>query len=113
MLRVLLPLAVVLSAAGVISVEIRVGVALRLLAGASYCDVSLECRLGRSTVFYILWQVIDAINKTDGTGPFFFPQTPAECRTNADVFQACDVSCYREVQLSVMCLCQRFRLARA
>lgn len=89
MLRLLPPCADVRSAAGAISVEIRVAVGLRILAGASYLDVSVEFGLGLSTVHQILWQVIDAINHTDEVGPFFFPQSPAECRKNADRFQVC------------------------
>ena len=45
-LRVLLPHASVSSAAGAISVETRAGVALRVLAGDSYCDVSVEFWIG-------------------------------------------------------------------
>ena len=40
-----------------------------------------------STVFAIMWKVVDAINNTPEVGPFFFPQTDEECRFFAAGFE--------------------------
>eukprot|EP00903_Cladosiphon_okamuranus_P019433 g17868.t1 len=73
---------------GAISVEIRLAVALRVLAGGSYLDIGLLFGVAFQSVYQILWEVIDAINSTPSVGPFFFPQTEADCRRQADRWQA-------------------------
>lgn len=91
MLRLLPPRASVRSAAGAKSVETRIGVPLRVLAGASYCDVSVRLDWGVPWYnIYVLWLAIDAVNRADEIGPIFLPQAPAECRKNADGFQVRD-----------------------
>ena len=45
-------------------VKIRVAVALRRLAGASYIDVAVLFGIAKETVFHVLWQVVDVINST-------------------------------------------------
>lgn len=72
---------------GVIPVNIRLAVALRILAGASYLDVMVLFGLGQTTVFTIMWEVVDAINKTPAVGGFFFPQTEADCQLAAGRWQ--------------------------
>ncbi|CAN0022182.1 unnamed protein product, partial [Pylaiella littoralis] len=64
---------------GVISVHIRVAVAIRMLAGGSYIDIALLFGVAIPIVLLIMWQVIDAINKTPAVGPFYFQQTEEEC----------------------------------
>ena len=54
-------------------VIIRLAVASRMFAGASYTDVALLFGIAKGSVFHILWQVVDAINNTPTVGPFFFP----------------------------------------
>lgn len=46
-------------------------------------DIMVLFGLGQTTVFLIMWEVIDAINKTPAVGGFFFPQTEAECQLAA------------------------------
>ena len=62
-------------------------VALRILAGASYLDVSVMFGLSVTTVYDILWQVVDAINNTPEVGPFVFPKTEFDCRGHAARFK--------------------------
>lgn len=69
---------------GAISVEIRLAVALRVLAGGSCMDVGLVFGVAFQTVYQILWEVIDAINSTPSVGPFTFPQTESDCRRQVD-----------------------------
>lgn len=61
--------------------------ALRILAGASYWDVTLMFGLSIQATYDILWQVIDAINKTPAVGAFYFPQTEDGCMRNANRFK--------------------------
>lgn len=75
------------TASGAISVQIRLAVALRILAGASYLDVAVMFGLGMPTVYRILWQVIDAINDCPEVGPFLFPQDEASCLRHAEKFK--------------------------
>ena len=63
--------------------KIRLAVALRMFAGASYIDVALLFGIAKESVFHITWQVVDAINNTPTVGPFFFPQTREECTRQA------------------------------
>lgn len=72
---------------GAVPVEIRLAVALRMLAGASYIDLALLFGISKETVFHILWQVVDAINNTPEVGPFFFPQTVDECTRQAALWE--------------------------
>ncbi|CAB1107545.1 unnamed protein product [Ectocarpus sp. CCAP 1310/34] len=72
---------------GAIAVEVRVAVALRILAGASYWDVALMFGLSVPTTYQILWSVIDAINKTPAVGAFDFPLTEEGCMRNANRFK--------------------------
>lgn len=72
---------------GAIPVEIRLAVALRVLAGGSYWDAAVMFGLAAPTVYFILWQVIDAINKTPGIGEFYFPQDEATCLRHAERFK--------------------------
>lgn len=72
---------------GAIPVEVRLAVALRILAGASYWDVALMFGLAKPTVYLILWQVIDAINNTPAVGAFYFPQDEAACLRHAEQFK--------------------------
>ena len=74
---------------GVIRVHIRVAVALRMLAGASYLDIALLFGISVPTVFTILWEVIDAINSTPTVGGFFFPQTEEACAVAAGRWKVC------------------------
>ncbi|CAN0340857.1 unnamed protein product [Pylaiella littoralis] len=71
-------MACVRTKSGVISVHIRVAMAIRMLAGGSYTDIALLFGVAIPTAFLIMWQVIDAIKKTPAVGPFYFPQTE-EC----------------------------------
>ncbi|CAN0429722.1 unnamed protein product [Pylaiella littoralis] len=50
-----------------------------MLAGGSYIDIALLFGVAIPIVFLIMWQVIDAINKTPAVGPFYFQQTEEEC----------------------------------
>ena len=81
-------------------VKIRVAVALRMLAGASYIDVAVLFGIAKETVFHVLWQVVDAINSTPAIGPFFFPQTVDDC-TRAAVGGVFMCVCF----VCVLCVC--------
>ena len=70
-------------ASGAVPVKIRLAIALRMLAGASYLDVAVFFGVAKETVFHILWQVIDAINNTPEVGSFYFPQTVDTCARQA------------------------------
>ncbi|CAB1103261.1 unnamed protein product [Ectocarpus sp. CCAP 1310/34] len=72
---------------GAIAVEVRVAVALRILAGASYWDVLLMFGLSVAVTYQILWEVIDAINNTPAVGAFDFPLTEEGCMRNANRFK--------------------------
>ena len=63
--------------------KIRLAVASRMFAGASYIDVALLFGIAKESVFHIMWQVVDAINNTPTVGPFFFPPTREECTRQA------------------------------
>lgn len=63
--------------------DIRLAVALRMFAGASYIDVAVLFGISKESVFHIMWQVVDAINNTPTVGPFFFPHTREECARQA------------------------------
>ena len=76
-------------------VKIRVAVALRMLAGASYIDVAVLFGIAKETVFHVLWQVVDAINSTPAVGPFFFPQTVDDCTRQAQLWEVCLCACVR------------------
>lgn len=78
---------------GAISVQLRLAVALRILAGASYLDVAVMFGLGLPTVYKTLWMVIDAINDTEEIGPFFFPTQEFDCRGHAARYKARACSC--------------------
>lgn len=67
--------------------EVRVAVALRILAGASYWDVALMFGLSVPATYQILWEVIDAINNTPAVGAFDFPLTEEGCMRNANRFK--------------------------
>lgn len=72
---------------GVISVQIRLAMALRVLAGASYLDTGVMFGVALPTVYQNLWVVIDAINRTPEVGPFFFPRTEFDLRGHAARFK--------------------------
>ena len=72
---------------GAISVEIRLAMALRLLAGAVYGDIAILFGLADATIYKILWDAIDAINKTPEVGAFYFTQTEFDCRGHAARFK--------------------------
>ena len=63
---------------GAIEVEILLAIGLRMLAGGSYLDIASKFGASQSTVFTVMWEVVDVINKTPEVGPFFFPQTDEE-----------------------------------
>lgn len=74
---------------GAVPKKIRLAVALRILAGASYLDVAVLFGIPKETVFHVLWEVVDAINNTPEVGPFFFPQTVEECARQAKEWEVC------------------------
>jgi len=61
--------------------------ALRFLVGASYLDIAVLFGVGRTTVFNIVWDVIDAINKNRDVGRFLFPTEEFDCRNHAARFK--------------------------
>ena len=63
--------------------KIRLAVASRMFAGASYIDVALLFGIAKESVFHIMWQVVDAINNTPTVGPFFILQIREECTRQA------------------------------
>ena len=79
---------------GAVPVKIRLAVALRILAGASYLDVALLFGIANETVFHILWEVVDAINNTPKVGPFFFPRTREECARQAKEWEVGNASAF-------------------
>ena len=56
-------------------------------------DVALIFRLATNTVYHVLWEFIDAINKCDEVGPFFSPQTESACAAFAADFKVGDDGC--------------------
>lgn len=58
-----------------------------MLAGGSYLDVAGRFGVSTTSVYKILWEVVDAINNCPEVGPFFFPQTVPECRRVAAKFK--------------------------
>lgn len=72
---------------GAISVEIRLAVALRVLAGGSYMDAGVIYGIGFNTVYACLWNVIDGINRTKTVGQFRFPQKESDCKIAAEKWQ--------------------------
>lgn len=74
---------------GVVPVEIRAAVALRILVGGSYLVVAVLFGLGVRTVFTILWQVRDVINDTPAVGAFFSPSDYASGLEHAKQFKVC------------------------
>lgn len=69
--------------------HVRLAITLRVLAGGSYLDAAITFGVGIATTYAMIWQVIDSVNKTGAVGPFFFPQTEADCRRSADGFKVC------------------------
>ena len=69
------------------SVESRVAIALRMLAGASYLDLVHQHGVAIQTVYDCLWYVVDAINASDSVGSFCFPGGVEECRKLAAEFK--------------------------
>eukprot|EP00903_Cladosiphon_okamuranus_P005773 g5721.t1 len=67
---------------GAVPVEIRLAVALRILAGASHLNVAILFGIALESVFHVLREVVDAINNTPEVGPSF-PQTVKECARRA------------------------------
>jgi DDE superfamily endonuclease len=49
------------SSGGVVEPAVRLGVTLRILAGASYLDIMLTFRIAKSTVFDVFWDTVQAI----------------------------------------------------
>ena len=90
---------------GAISVHIRLVVALRVLAGDSYMDVGLIYGVAFQSVYSILWDVVDAINKTPTVGPFRLPQTEADCKKSADKWQVCG-TCTSTFETRVLTCCE-------
>ncbi|CAM9315284.1 unnamed protein product, partial [Ascophyllum nodosum] len=76
------------SSGGVVSVESRVAIAIRLLAGGSYLDLVDIHGVSTSTAYLCMWCVIDAINNTTGVGDMCFPQDSKACRQLAAGFTA-------------------------
>ena len=94
--RLISPLPALRTIKGSISVEIRLAVALRLLAGAAYGDTAILFGLADTTIYQILWEVIDAINNTPEVGAFFFPEAEFDCRGHAARFKV-RLSKYRNI----------------
>ncbi|CAN0023998.1 unnamed protein product [Pylaiella littoralis] len=67
--------------------QVRLAVALRILAGGSYWCAALMFGLSLQSVYLVLWQVIDAINATPAVGKFYFPQDEANCLRHAERFK--------------------------
>jgi hypothetical protein len=51
------------SSGGVVEPAVRIGLTLRILAGASYLDMMLTFRVAKSTVFNIFWDTVQAIDE--------------------------------------------------
>jgi hypothetical protein len=64
--------------------ELRLYATIRYLAGGSYSDICYFCGISKSTFYRILWETINAINKTI---KIEFPQSPEECATAAADFE--------------------------
>ena len=67
--------------------ELRVAVAIRLLAGASYLDLLEFYGMHKTTLYSCLWSVIDAINNTPGVGNIIFPGNRELCEELAVDFE--------------------------
>ncbi|CAN0428067.1 unnamed protein product, partial [Laminaria digitata] len=77
------------TASGVISVETRLAIALRLCAGASYLDLLTVYGVSTTALYACLHDVVDAIiSRQSEVGPMGFPTTPAELERLASEFQA-------------------------
>lgn len=82
---------------GAISVELRLGITLRMLGGGSYHDLEQNYGLPAVTLYSCLWDVVDAINTTAEVGPCLFPQTSEECAAFAAKFKVM----FKEASISV------------
>ena len=72
---------------GIVPVESRVAVAIRLLAGASYLDLLDVHGIHKSTAYECLWAVVDAINNTKDLGDIVFPRSTTACTKLAAGFE--------------------------
>lgn len=88
--------------AGAVPVNIRLAIALRMMAGASYIDVAVCFGVSKETVFKVLWQAVDAINNTPEVGPFKFPQSVQSCSRQAKLWEVC------KFHMILFCMCSRF-----
>jgi hypothetical protein len=50
------------SSGGVVEPAVRLGLTLRILAGATYLDMMLTFRVAKSTVFETFWDTVQAID---------------------------------------------------
>ena len=57
--------------------QINLGISLRMLAGGSSLDVGARFGISHSSIYPIMWEVVDAMNNTPEFGPFFFLQKVA------------------------------------
>lgn len=60
-----------------ISTKLRLSIAIRFFAGASYHDLKLLHGVSMSTVYRSVWGVVDAVNKTQGMS-FSFPDAEGQ-----------------------------------
>ena len=72
---------------GAISPEVRLAISLRYLAGGSYLDLCDIYNCARSTMYEVVWDTVDSINKTPSLA-LNFPSTQAECAAAAAGFKA-------------------------
>lgn len=71
---------------GAVTVEMQLGVALWIFAGASYFDVAILYGIAPTTAVYGTLWMVDATSSTPEVGPLVFPQTVAQCQRNARLF---------------------------
>lgn len=69
---------------GVIVPELQLYATLRYLAGASYSDICVFCRMSKTTFYKVLWNTINAINKAITID---FPSTVEDCALLAASFE--------------------------
>jgi len=68
-------------------VELRLAVAIRLLAGASYLDLLEFYGMYKTTLYSCLWSVVNAINNTQCMGDIIFPGNRESCEELAVDFE--------------------------
>jgi hypothetical protein len=74
---------------GAIIPEVRLYCTIRWLAGGSYSDITMHCRISKASFYRIVWETIKAIARSNHPPlQIIFPQTEKECKKAARGFES-------------------------